>query len=186
MILPIAPDTLGRARTGDVAAFERLLRMHERQVLGLAVRLTGNLHDAQDVAQEVFIKLHRELRRFSDIAEIAPWLYRVTVNECFDVGRKAKRSRLQSIKSEWATWPSAGPTPEEQVENDQDRKLLADAMRVLTERERAVIALRELEGLSTAEVAETLGSAESTVRVQIANARLKLRKYFEGVRGKKK
>lgn len=185
MILPIPPDTLGRARTGDAAAFEDLLRMHERQVLRLAVRLTGRVEDSQDVAQEVFLKLHRELGKFGAMPEIAPWLYRVTVNACFDVQRKSKRSRVQSMGNDGATWRSGDPSPEQQAENEQRRKLLDAGMRNLSERERAAIALRELEGLTTAEVAEILGSSESTVRVQIANARVKLRKFLEGMRGSK-
>lgn len=174
MILP--------ARTGDAAAFEQLLRTHERQVLRVAVRLTGNLHDGQDVAQEVFLKLHREFGRFDDADRIAPWLYRVTVNECFDLRRKAKRSREENAGLSWATWRSKDYSAEQQMLNEQELGL---AMRQLTDRERAALTLRELEGLSTSEVAEILGSAESTVRVQIASARVKLRKCLVAMRGKK-
>lgn len=159
--------------------------MHERQVLRLAVRLTGRLEDGQDVAQEAFIKLHRELNRFRTMEEVAPWLYRVTVNASFDAQRKAKRSKIQPFGNDWATWRADAPTPEQHMESEQRKHLLQEGMRNLTDRERAVVALRELEGLATAEVAEILGSTESTVRVQIAHARVKLRKFFEGMRGKK-
>lgn len=190
MILPItepgnaAESTVfQRARSGDVTAFEQLLHVHERPVLRLAARLTGNLDDAKDISQEVFLKLHRELKRLPNDAELAPWLYRVTVNACFDSKRKAKRSRLAAIGAGAGDWRSGEPTPEDTLRRQQDRQMLEAGMRRLTDRERAAIALRELEELSTLEVAHILGSTESTVRVQIANARVKLRKFFEKVRG---
>jgi RNA polymerase sigma-70 factor (ECF subfamily) len=191
MILPItepgnaAESTVfQRARSGDVTAFEQLLHVHERSVLRLAARLTGNLDDAKDISQEVFLKLHRELRRLRNDAQIAPWLYRVTINACFDSKRKAKRSRLTAIGADDQHWRSGEPTPEDAVSRQQDKQMLEAGMRSLSDRERAAIALRELQGLSTAEVAHVLGSTESTVRVQIANARVKLRKFFEKVRGR--
>jgi RNA polymerase sigma-70 factor, ECF subfamily len=191
MILPItepgnaAESTVfQRARSGDVIAFEQLLHVHERSVLRLAARLTGNLDDAKDISQEVFLKLHRELRRLRNDAQIAPWLYRVTINACFDSKRKAKRSRLTAIGADDQHWRSGEPTPEDAVSRQQDKQMLEAGMRSLSDRERAAIALRELQGLSTAEVAHVLGSTESTVRVQISNARVKLRKFFEKVRGR--
>jgi RNA polymerase sigma-70 factor (ECF subfamily) len=191
MILPITEpgnaaemNAFQRARTGDVSAFEQLLDSHQRSVLRLAARLTGNLDDAKDISQEVFLKLHRELKRLRSDAEVAPWLYRVTINACFDAKRKVKRSRLTAISDDAGTWRSSDPTPEDTVSRQQDRQMLEAGLQTLSDRERSAIALRELEGLSTAEVAHILGSTESTVRVQISNARVKLRKFFEKVRGR--
>lgn len=177
-------DAFQRARSGDVTAFEQLLHIHERPVLRLAVRLTGNLGDAQDISQEVFLKLHHELKKLRDEAALGPWLYRVTVNACFDSKRKHKRSRLMPIGPDSAGWKSGTPTPEDAARHNQAKEMLEAGMQSLSERERAAIALRELQGLSTAEVAEILGSTESTVRVQICAARVKLRKFFEKVRGR--
>ena len=186
MILPItahgkaAESTVfQRARSGDVTAFEQLLHLHERCVLRLAARLTGNLDDAKDISQEVFLKLHRELRSLRDGTQIAPWLYRVPSTRASTSRRKAKRSRLTAISADAQHWRSGEPTPEDALSRQQDKQ-----MRSLSDRERAAIALRELQGLSTAEVAHVLGSTESTVRVQISNARVKLRKFFEKVRGR--
>jgi RNA polymerase sigma-70 factor (ECF subfamily) len=186
MILPIPLDTLHRAQAGDADAFEHLLRMHERPVLRTAVRITGSLADGQDIAQEVFLKLHREMRQFCDIGEIGPWLYRVTVNACLDLGRKAKRRPVASMGAKAARWRSVESTPEHSLELAERKAMLEAGLQTLSERERAAIVLRELEGLSTAEVAGALGSTESTVRVQIAAARLKLRKFFEDARGSRK
>jgi RNA polymerase sigma-70 factor (ECF subfamily) len=152
--------------------------MHERRVLGLALRLTGNLDDAQDAAQEVFLRLHRNFRTLGS-ADVAPWLHRVTVNVCTDLSRRRKSRPVVAIDRDHA---SADPGPEEQIQLERRRQLLAAALARLGDKERAALVLRDLVGLSTAEVAEALGSTESTVRVQISKARLKLREWLRGMR----
>ena len=180
-----ALDVFERARAGDAAAFEQLLLTHERQVLRLALGLTNNLQDAQDVSQEVFLKLHRDLKKIRQSSEVPAWLYRVTVNASFDTKRKTRRSRLVPMGEAAALWRSDSPSPEDFARYEQDHRTLESGMQTLTDRERAAIALREFEGLSTVEVAQVLGSTESTVRVQIAAARVKLRRFFETIREKK-
>ncbi len=168
-----------RARRGDAAAFEHLMRTHERRVLQLAVRLVGHLEDAQDISQDVFMKLHRELSRFHETPDLAAWLYRVTVNTCWDYERRNKRSPLVSIGSDSAFWRSPLPSPEKIVVQSRDVDRLHSGLLTLSQGERAAIVLREMEGLNTSEVASILGLAEVTVRVQISTARAKLRKFFE-------
>ena len=110
-------DALSRARRGDEAAFEELMRMHERQVLRTALRLLGRLEDAEDAAQEAFLRLYRNLRGFHELAEIRPWLYRVTVNVCYAWGgsggdlwpncRKSSRWRIpRRATSAWRSGAS--------------------------------------------------------------------------------
>src|ERR1035441_6964514 len=82
--------TIAAARTGDLAAFELLMRQYERLVLATALRLLGNLEDAQDASQEVFLKLYRNLKKLENADHIPAWLYRVTVNVCHDIGSKRK------------------------------------------------------------------------------------------------
>jgi len=164
-------DVLERARRGDETAFEELIRMHERQVLRTAFRLLGRLEDAQDAAQEVFLRLYRKLPIFRLVSEIRPWLYRVTVNVCYDLAKK--RGRLAAELPAWAAFVEG--SQEEQIRLDQQRELLAEALTYLPEKERAAIVLREIEGLDTAEVAEILGSTPATVRSQVSAGRARLR-----------
>ncbi len=164
-------DVLARARRGDETAFEELMRMHERQVLRTALRLLGRLEDAQDAAQEVFLRLYRNLRILESLSEIRPWLYRVTVNVSYDLAKK--RGRLAAELP--AVAASVEGSPEEQISLDQRRELLAAALTYLPEKERAAIVLREIEGLDTAEVAEILGSTPATVRTQVSTGRARLR-----------
>ena len=168
---------LPMTRAADDDEFERLMCAHERQVLGVALRLTGNLADAQDAAQEVFLRLHRS--RSSLREDVGGWLYRVTVNVCSDIGR---RRRVRAVVPLERDVVSSEASPDMEASRLADRRRIDAALLQLGERERAALVLRDLEGLSTAEVAEVLGSAEATVRVQISKARLKLRELLRGLR----
>jgi RNA polymerase sigma-70 factor, ECF subfamily len=166
-----------RARAGDASAFERIMLLHERMVLRTAQRLLMNAEDAKDAAQEVFLKLHKNLGRFRDDEDLAPWLYRMTVNVCLDSKRRARAA----VPMEQAAEPrDSARGPEEALHAIEERDLLQAALRQLPERERAAIVLRDLEGCSTAEAAAMLGSSEGTVRSQISTARVKIKKFIIG------
>ena len=167
-------STLEAARAGDRAAFDLLMRRHERLVLGTAYRLSGNLEDAQDASQEVFLRLYRNLGRL-ETGNLAAWLYRVTVNVCHDV----RRRRLSTVPVDDAPELAAAGDPQQSVSQAEQRALLLRSLRMLSEKERAALVLRDLEGLSTAEVAAALGSSVVTVRSQICKARLKMRDFVE-------
>lgn len=171
----IQAANLEAASSGDLAAFEMLMRQHERLVLVTALRLTGNLADAQDVSQEVFLKLYRNLRKV-DGAHIASWLYRVTVNACRDLQRRRRPEAPVEFAEDF---PSAGMDPQQAATQAERRRVLAMSLRTLPEKERAALVLRDLEGLSTEEVARMLGSSEATVRSQISKARVKVRGFVE-------
>lgn len=147
---------------------EELLDAHQSMVLRLALRMTGNKEDAQDAAQEAFLKVHRSIHLLDADRDARPWICRITVNACLDLMRARRRTE---------------PVCETPAHNDTERELIA-AERVraveialchLPEKERAALVLREVEGFSTAQVAEILESSEATVRSQIRQARMKLR-----------
>jgi RNA polymerase sigma-70 factor (ECF subfamily) len=153
-----------------LAFYERLVRLHERMVLGVAYRLLGRMEDAQDAAQEVFLKLFQKHRQIE--GDPTPWLYRVTVNVCNDWYRK--RTAVAE-PDEKAADPSADAL--QTITLEERKRLLRDGLLTLGERERAAIVLRDIEGLSTQQVARILGIEEVTVRSQISVARVKLAKY---------
>ena len=153
-----------------MAFFDRLVRLHERMVLGVAYRLLGRMEDAQDAAQEVFLKLFQKHRQIE--GDPTPWLYRVTVNVCNDWYRK--RTAVAE-PDENAADPSADAL--QTITLEERKRLLRDGLLTLGERERAAIVLRDIEGLSTQQVARILGIEEVTVRSQISVARVKLAKY---------
>jgi len=168
--------TVAAAPAGDRAAFERLLRQHERLVLMTALRLLGNLEDAQDAAQEVFLRLYRNLGKVEAAGNFAGWLYRVTVNVCHDHRRRRPRAAdLQEV----AEVAAGLADPQQELTEAERRRALELSLRRLSEKERAALVLRDLEGLTTAEVARALGSSEATVRSQISKARVKVRNFVE-------
>jgi RNA polymerase sigma-70 factor (ECF subfamily) len=148
--------------------FKRLMEQHQQMVQRVAYRLLGRLEDAQDAAQEVFLRLFRNLDRVG--ADPKAWLYRVTVNVCNDHHRRRR------VVVEMETRDPV-PDPERLLSIEQRKRLLLAGLGTLPERERTAIVLRDIEGLSTAEVAAILGVEEVTVRSHTSSGRLKLAKY---------
>ncbi len=148
---------------------------HERMVVGVAYRMLGRMEDARDAAQEVFLRLFQNLDRIQ--GDPKAWLYRVTVNVCND---KFRRGRVVAELDERQADPAPGP--ERALEMDERKMLLMDGLQTLAKRERAAVVLRDVEGLSTREVAGILGVEEVTVRSQVSVARVKLAKYVRGRR----
>ena len=162
------PDALALARAGSAAAFEQLVVGHERLVLRTAWRLLGRREDAQDAAQEVFLRLYRNIRKLRDDTAIEAWLYRVTLNVCQDI-----RKKRGSPPVEFVDYGQAAAL-DQSIEIEQMNALIAG----LPDKERAALVLRELEELSTREVAAILRSSEVTVRTQVSSARSKLKAWF--------
>ncbi len=170
---------LAALQSGDTRAFERLMKVHERRVVGTAWRLLGSLEDAQDAAQEVFLRLYHYLDRVDAGRPLEPWLYRVTINVCHDLGRRRRVRQSVSLEEVELTEPLASPDPDPGAAAalSEERRIVEQALATLAEKERTALVLRDVEGLSTAEVAEVLGSSQTTVRSQICRARLKIKKY---------
>ena len=178
-------DLVRRALDGDSEAFESIILRYERRVVSLATKLLGRTEDAQDAAQEVFLRVYKYLHRLDLQKPIEPWLMRVTVNVSRDIGRKRqlRLSAFPESESSDAVPARAGSNPFEQVAAEQQRQLLWKALNSLPEKERIAVTLRDIEGLSTSEVAEILESSESTVRSQISRARVRLKDAMDGMIG---
>jgi len=156
------------------ALFEELMALHQQRVLRTAYRLLGRMEDAQDASQEVFLRLLKHLDKMD--GDPQAWLYRVTVNVCNDQFRR----RLEVADAPERTDPS--PSAQRVLELDERKQLLMAGLSKLPERERAAVVLRDIEGLSTSEVAAILGVEEVTVRTQISSARMKLAKYVRNAK----
>ncbi|MDQ1590082.1 MAG: polymerase sigma-70 factor, subfamily [Pyrinomonadaceae bacterium] len=178
---------VARARSGDAAAFERIMLETERKVVAVAWRMLGDREDARDAAQEVFLRVYKYLDRYKPEQDFNGWLYRITINVCRDAARK-RGARVDN--SQFAPRPGmderAAPeaasietNAEENAIRAQQRVLLMSALETLPEKERAALVLRDLEGLTTEEVARVLRSRPVTVRSQISSARAKLKLHCE-------
>jgi RNA polymerase sigma-70 factor (ECF subfamily) len=155
--------------------WEEVVRQHSARVYRLAYRLTGNTHDAEDLTQEVFVRVFRSLSSYTP-GTFEGWLHRITTNLFLDMARRKQRIRFEGLGDESAQWLSGGePTPAQAFD---DRHLDGDiqaALKALAPEYRAAVVLCDIEGLSYEEIAETLGVKLGTVRSRIHRGRAQLR-----------
>ncbi|MBO6577365.1 MAG: sigma-70 family RNA polymerase sigma factor [Rhodothermales bacterium] len=164
--------------------FPQIVRQYKRGVLALAYDLTGNAHDAEDLAQEVFIKAHRGLSTFRGDSGIYAWLRRIAVNTHLNRKRKKAVShmRLFGDVSETDTWEGAERPPDSGAEATDTRSHIDRALEQLSPRERSAFVMRHYQELSTREVAEAMGVADGTVKSLLFRATTKLRSSLHYLR----
>ena len=166
---------------GDCRAFEQIVLQYQRRVMTLSSRLLRGIDEAQDATQEVFLRAFKYLHRLDVRRPVEPWLMRITVNVCRDFQRKSQRRHYTFCEapSPESQTPGTMPDPYSGFASEQERQRLWKALNDLPEKERMAVMLRDVEGFSTAEVAEILGSSEGTVRSQICRGRLRLKEAMD-------
>jgi len=176
--MPEIPDDLNiinRFKNGDVLAFEDVVMKYRDRIYNLCSYMLGNVQDAEDAAQDTFLKAYRSLNDFKPKASLYTWLYRIAVNTCIDYKRKPLLESLfrRSDTGEEVVieHPSDSPSPEKNYESKQIQNALQEALRKLSPKLRAVIVLKEMEGLSYEEIADTLDISIGTVKSRISRAR---------------
>ena len=170
---------IDRFKSGDGSAFEELVLKHQDRIYNLCRHMLGNAHDAEDAAQDTFLKAYRKLKDFRPEASFYTWLYRIAVNTCID---HKKRPFFLSIfggspgEEEFIhEQPSDEPSPERLYESKQLGRALSTSLRQLSQKLRTVLILKEIEGLSYEEIAEVLDISTGTVKSRISRAREELR-----------
>ena len=162
----------------------RFISEHLRRVHRLIYRIVHNPDDAQDLTQEVFIKVLQRQDQLRDPEKAAHWLSRIATNTAIDFLRRHGRLTFVDLEDlPPLVGRETGDSPEQHVLRSECEQHLEAGLSVLTGRERAALLLRDVEGLPAGEVARTLGCSQATVRSHISNARVKFRKYLERRRG---
>jgi RNA polymerase sigma-70 factor (ECF subfamily) len=174
-----------RAKAGDTAAFEVLVRQYERQIFRTALHITQNREDAEDITQDVFFKAFQKLEQFQGNSKFSTWLVRIAVNESLMRLRKRKTSKTVSMTDEgsiprdFAEWR---PNPEQNYSQSELAEILRKTIAGLPPGFRTVFTLRDIENLSTEETAEALNLSVPAVKSRLLRARLQLRerlsRYF--------
>ena len=177
---------INRFKHGDNSAFEEIVLKYQDKTFNLCRYMLGNSADAEDAAQEVFLKAYQALPRFQPDAALSTWLYRIAVNTCIDRKRIPILESLFGISEEGESLvhdpASDDPSPETLYHAKEIDLALQEALRRLSPKLRAVIVLKELEELTYEEIAETLGISMGTVKSRIARARDELKKLMQRFR----
>ena len=169
-----------RARRGDLDAWETLVRTYQGIAFRTAYLLSGNAADAEEAAQDGFVKAYRALGRFRRGADLRPWLLRIVANEARNRRRSAgRRERLVLLAAAENRPGDAVPSPEAALVAGDERERLLAAVESLGEDHRAVVACRYLLDLSEEETAKVLGLRRGTVKSRLARALARLRETLE-------
>ena len=186
----VADDALIRAaQGGDEEAYRVLMERYKGRAFHVALAITGDPDDALDVVQEAFVKAYYNLKEFRFGANFYTWFYRLLVNRAIDRWRKTARSPAVPLDEKWLSEEVSPPesvayprTPEELAQNRQLSDALTRAIAGLPEYHRAVIMLREVDGLAYEEIAKTLKCSVGTVMSRLHYARAKLKEALKEYR----
>ena len=174
-------ELVQRAQHGDAEAFEVLVKKHQGRVFAVAGGILRNREDVEDIAQQVFVKAYFSLKKFDQRAAFSTWIYKIAVNECWDLLRKKKVRPLvyeSELSEEQAETYLAteqrmdrGPDVSDQLEVRQQLERWLD---FLEERDRTMLTLKEVQGFTVEEIAEILGINGNTVKVRLFRARQRI------------
>ena len=174
-----APRFLDRLRAGDAPAFEELVMTYQHRVFGVALRMLGNRAEAEEVAQEAFVRAHRALGDFRGDAKLSTWLYAITSRLCLNRLASGERRLTRQGEDALLRLSDAGPRPDAALERRELETALGRAIAELPEDRRIVVVLRDLEGLSYEEIAQVLELELGTVRSRLHRARADLKEKLE-------
>lgn len=168
-----------RVQRGDTAAFEKLVEGYVRRARAIAMRLMRNTEDADDLVQDAFLRVLQKIESVDPERPFGPWFFRVLVNTGLDTHR---RRRTRQTEDETTEVASADPNPAELTEQSEIRRRFEAALSELPPRQRTIVWSFEVDGMTTKEIAESLGVAEVTVRWHLHQGRRSLRASLADLR----
>lgn len=169
---PSDEELVERVRRGDAQSFELLVTRHMKRAFAIGYRLLGQREDAEDLVQDAFIAALQKIDTFREGARFGPWFYRIVVNRGLN-SRKSRSLRHTEALPEALT--ARTPSPLREAERGELRELLTAAMARLTERQREIVQLFEIDGFTSPEIADMLDMPDGTVRWHLHEARQALR-----------
>jgi RNA polymerase sigma-70 factor (ECF subfamily) len=180
----VEPELIEKARKGDSSAFNQVVTAYRKRILGTISRLIGRPEDVEDVAQEVFVRLYYSLDQLRTPEVFEPWLYRLTVNACYDYLRRLKRrgeSRMADLSEQqvlMADSTAGSKRQEEESEKGRVREFVDALFQHVSEEDRLLLTLKEVEGLSLKELEQIYRVNENALKVRLFRARQRVLKAY--------
>src|SRR5215470_10916359 len=177
-------ELIERARSGDDAAFNQVVQAYRKRILGTIARLIGRPEDVEDVGQEVFVRLYYSLDQLRTSEVFEPWLYRLTVNAAYDYLRRQRRrneSRMSDLSEQQVTMADAlagGRKNDEEQRRTKVRELVQSLLSGVSEEDRILLTLKEVEGLSLKELEQIYKVNENALKVRLFRARQRVLKAY--------
>ncbi len=181
---PLPHDLIQNAARGNTQAFRTLVEQHQAFVYAVAFRFVQDAHEAEDITQEVFVQLWKNLHRYRPEVKLTTWLYKIITNRCLDfLKSRHGQQRKNKVDIEKGNFVNDHSTPEKEFQKHELRMLIQQVAETLTPKQKAVFILRDLEGLSPEEVSETLSMSAGNVKSNLFYARKaiteKLKTYYQ-------
>src|SRR3954470_3862021 len=178
MVGTVEEQELVRAsQSGDAAAFESLVRQYQKMIHGVAFRMSGSWADAQDRAQETFVRAFQQIGSFRGDSQFSSWLYRIAINECLNSNKRGQRD--SQLGDEWKARQS------QTGEDAETSERVQEALLQLSPKQRAAIVLTTYEGHSHDEAAKVMGCSETTVSWYLFTARARLKTLLRDLQGRR-
>ena len=178
-------ELIERARSGDDGAFNQVVQAYRKRILGTIARLIGRPEDVEDVGQEVFLRLYYSLDQLRTAEVFEPWLYRLTVNAAYDYLRRQRRrqeSRMSDLSEQQVMMADAvagGKVSSEEQRQKQSKELVDSLLGAVSEQDRILLTLKEVEGLSIKELEKIYSVNENALKVRLFRARQRGLNAFE-------
>jgi RNA polymerase sigma-70 factor (ECF subfamily) len=182
-------ELIERARSGDGGAFNQVVQAYRKRILGTIARLISRSEDVEDVGQEVFLRLYDSLDQLRTAEVFEPWLYRLTVNAAYDYLRRQRRrqeSRMSDLTEQQVMLADAaagGKKSTEELRRTKVRELVQSLLSKVSEEDRILLTMKEVEGLSLKELEKIYGVNENALKVRLFRARQRVLKAFEAEGG---
>jgi RNA polymerase sigma-70 factor (ECF subfamily) len=168
-------ELIRRFLGGERAAFDELVVRHREQVYATAYRMVGNAETAEEIAQEVFLRVFRGLGKFRHKANFTTWLYRITMNLCYDEFSRRKKATEMLPQSGGATAGATAEAPHESLASEERKKWLERQIETLPFKQKSTLTLRIFQEMSFKEIGRALGCSAGSARVNYRHAILKLK-----------
>ena len=179
-------ELMERLKNGDMSAFDQIVEKHKVSLINFAYRFVGDQETAEDIAQETFIRIYKNIRRYrSDKAGLRTWMYKIAANLCKnELRRRSRRSKVlvsaaigdqENTGNPIEFMQDKAPGPDQQLEKKEFQKILSETISRLPEKFRTVLILRDIEGMTYEEISQITGKPAGTIKSRLNRARLMLK-----------